>query len=320
MSTPNVTLQISLAPTDLPHARYIVPHQLKQWAGQVDEIVFTLDLHRSKGRFSEGWHERLPKLVTLVGQMITQYPHARLVEVDYSKIREVSDIFFGAEMPPKDFRGGPFYSYFFGLYASRHDTVFHLDSDMLFGGGSQSWVNEALGTMSDDVLTCSPLPGPPTRSGDLTNQSAEQVEPWAFRFPTMSTRLFLVKRSRLASALSVITQVRGRKWLKARLEGNAPYDLPEHIISTAMQHHSLSRIDFLGANKGMWSLHPPYRSPEFYAALSGLIKRIESGDIPDAQRGCYDVNSSLVDWSSAVSALRNNRWWRRHFFAMPMRR
>jgi hypothetical protein len=29
-----VTLQISLAPTDLPHAVHIVTHQLRQWAAQ----------------------------------------------------------------------------------------------------------------------------------------------------------------------------------------------------------------------------------------------------------------------------------------------
>src|SRR5438874_10221326 len=44
-----VTLQISLAPNDLPHAVHTVPHQLRQLAGQVDEIDPTLDLHRSGG-------------------------------------------------------------------------------------------------------------------------------------------------------------------------------------------------------------------------------------------------------------------------------
>ncbi len=34
--SPQVTMQISLAPTDLPTARHTVPHQLRVWADQVD--------------------------------------------------------------------------------------------------------------------------------------------------------------------------------------------------------------------------------------------------------------------------------------------
>jgi len=34
---PGVTLQISLGPTDLPHARYVPRQQLGQWAHQVDD-------------------------------------------------------------------------------------------------------------------------------------------------------------------------------------------------------------------------------------------------------------------------------------------
>lgn len=219
--------------------------------------------------------------------------------------------FDGVRIPPKDYRGGPFYSYFFGMYASKNDTVFHLDSDMMFGGGSQDWINEALDVLSDDVLTCSPLPGPPTRNGELADQEAEQVGPWAFRLPTMSTRLFLLNRLRLASVLSGIPRVSGRKWLKAKIEGNPPYGLPEDIISTAMRRHSLTRVDFLGADDGMWSLHPPYRCRNFYETLPALISRIERGDVPDEQKGRYDINSSLVDWTEAITMLGKNRWWKR---------
>jgi hypothetical protein len=78
-----------------------------------------------------------------------------------------------------------------------------------------------------------------------------------------------------------------------------------------MQQHGLSRLEFLGQAPGMWSLHPPYRSSNFYDNLPNLIQRIESGDIPEAQRGVHDVNDSLIDWSSAVAALKQNRWWKR---------
>src|SRR6266568_7027687 len=159
-----VTLQINLAPTDLPHARHILPHQLRQWAGQVDEVVLTLDLHRSGGRFSEAWEERLPGMRDLVERCFGLYATARLCEVDYSAsvAADIGVRFFGGRsVPAKDWNGGPFYSYFFGLHAASNNYVFHMDSDMMFGGGSQTWAGEAVRLLREraDVLICSPLPG-----------------------------------------------------------------------------------------------------------------------------------------------------------------
>ena len=318
-----VSLQVNLAPTDLPHARHILPHQLAQWAGQVDEILLTLDLHRSGGRFSEAWAERLPGMRQLVEDTCAQYPKARLCEVDYSPAtsRQIGARFFGgASVPAKDWNGGPFYSYFSGLNAAASDYVVHLDSDLMFGGGSQGWVAEAVDLLRErpDVLICSPLPGPPRPDGTLPSQGRgdlprEAVEPYpspAFRFPHLSSRLFLMDLRRFETAIGrlPLTQPPRIRRLQARARHNPPYDLPEAIWSEAMRAHSLYRVDFLGAAPGMWSIHPPYRSAEFYAALPRLIERIEAGDVPDEQRGDHDLNDSMVDWSSARAAQR--RWWK----------
>src|SRR5882724_3636225 len=164
MSVSNpVTLQISLAPTDLPHARQILPHQLKQWGGQVDEVLFVVDLHRSRGKFAEGWDERLPGLRRLIEGCCLTHAHARSIDVDYAeetKAAVEASFFSGHAMPAKDYRGAPFYAYFFALFAASRDHVLHLDSDMLFGGGSQTWMEEALHLLETrpDVLACNPLP------------------------------------------------------------------------------------------------------------------------------------------------------------------
>lgn len=317
-----VTLQINLAPSDWLHAKYILPHQLRQWAKQVDEVLLTLDLHRSHGRFAEGWEERRPKIQHLIHECCANYPNVHLKEVDYSPkvVADVSAMFFGGRsIPPKDFRGGPFYSYFFGLYFAKHNYVFHLDSDLMFGGGSDTWILEAIQLLAErsDVLVCSPLPGPPTSDGRLRSHVAES-EPnsslaLAFRFSSLSSRLFLLDRSRFTSQIKQLplayAPVRGI--IKALVEGNQPYSLPEEIFTKAMLKHSLFRVDFLGKNPGMWSLHPPYRSDNFYQRLPELIHKIETGDIPEAQRGDHDINDSLVDWTSARIALKQNRWWKR---------
>jgi hypothetical protein len=315
-----VTLQINLAPSDWLHARHILPHQLHQFAGQVDEVLLVLDLHRSVGRFSEGWEERLPKIQTLIQECCQQYTHVRSLVVDYSSetIAAVSQAFFGDRLiPAKDFRGGPFYSYFYGLYSANHDYVFHLDSDLMFGGGSQTWVKEAIQFLQTypNVLFCGPLPGAPAASQKLYSLKANRFaySSLAFQLDGMSSRYFLFDRTRFQQRIQALPLPYAAPWgfMKAVLEGNPPYHLPENIFSQTMQKQGLLRVEFLGQGQGMWSLHPPYRCAEFYDRLPELIQHIETGNIPDAQRGYHDVNESLIDWSSARLALKQNRWWKR---------
>jgi hypothetical protein len=49
---------------------------------------------------------------------------------------------------------------------------------------------------------------------------------------------------------------------------------------------------------------------DFYRRLPQLVREIETGNIPEAQRGHYDINDSMVDWSEAR---RLNRWHRRYY-------
>jgi len=177
MGSNPVTLQINVAPTDFPHARYTLAHQLRAWAAQVDEVLFTYDLHRTErgGRFGEGWEERRGPMEQLLSELCAEHPHAHVAEVDYSDqtAHAVSRSFTGGQpIPPKDTKGAPYYPYFAGLYEARHDVVLHMDSDVMFGGASQTWVSEALSVTERDplVLACSPLPGPPAPRGGLKRE------------------------------------------------------------------------------------------------------------------------------------------------------
>src|SRR5205085_12697442 len=141
---------------------------------------------------------------------------------------------------------------------------------MMYGGGSSTWIAEALHLLAErpDALVCSPLPGPPTTDGRLRSQVLEP-EPHtslAFRSRALSTRLFLLDRNRFASRIKQLplTQPPRRRIWQALAEGNPPYELPEVIFSRAMLERGLVRIDFLGSHPGMWSVHPPYRSKLFY--------------------------------------------------------
>jgi hypothetical protein len=318
---PPVTLQINVAPTDLPHAVSILPHQLRQWGGQVQEILFTLDLHRTAhgGRFGEAWEERKGPMEELLQELCRQHPSAHVSTVDYGveAMRQIAESFLATPfIPAKDTKGAPFYPYFHGLHTARHDLVLHLDSDLMFGGGSQTWIAEACQLLVEqtDVLACNPLPGPPMAKPTLRTQSGSRVRhgSLAFRFPSISTRLFLLDRRRLRERLLPLElqgPIRVVSRLKARMHGNPPFRAAEMVISETMERAGLSRVDFLGADPGMWSLHPPFRSPDFYRVLPRLIERIEAGDVPEAQRGDYDLNDSMIDWSGARRRARLRRLW-----------
>jgi hypothetical protein len=325
-----VTLHVSLAPVDWRYAEHVLPHQMRTWAGQVDEVQFTLDLKRGKGRFGASGGQEEAHLRQTVSRLCEQYPHAHLREVDYSPdaAAGVADRFLGGKsVPEKSHYGAPFYSYFFGWHTARHDIVFHMDSDMMFGGGSQTWVEEALSLLlrRSDVLMCSPLPGPPTEDGDLPPHmvAAHSTEACrvvreggpalAYRMGSCSSRLFLMDRRTLAGRVGpmIVRPPKLRSHLRARIEGHIPAELPEAMMTRSMRQAGMFRLDFLGEAPGMWSLHPRWRSEDFYTALPELIARIEAGDVPQEQRGDYDINDSMVDWTSARAAAADQLWRRR---------
>ena len=316
-----MTLEISFAPRDLRHVVHVLPHQLRQWAGQVGEILCTVDLEPTPGEVQDAYGNQVEDLLHLIDRCCSPYPHARVELADYSPATSaaISATFFGNQpVPAKTYRGGPFHAYFFGLYAAKYDYVLHLDSDMFFGGGSQSWTREAVELMQErtDVLLCGPLPGPPTPNGTLAQIARpDPHRAHAFRFSTMTTRRFLLDRKRFLAQIPVL-RVRSHPparrrvplsvWLKEvrrmplrdRLRplvlSTPRNELPERLIGEAMTDAGLHRIDFLGRPPGMWSLHPREHSERFYEMLPTLVAKVENGDVPDDQRGHYDLVESTL--------------------------
>jgi hypothetical protein len=308
------SLQINLAPNDYLHAQYIVPHQIKTFINQVDEIVLILDTHRSKGRFGNNWDENLVNIKNLITAQCAIDKKIRTVDVEYSAgtMKKIAELFFGsAFIPKKDFRGGPFYAYFFGVYNCRSNYVLHMDSDMFLGGGSQTWIQEAIDLLSsnDDIFTCSPLPGPPHPDHILINQPTgiKLNANYEFKFDGMSTRIFMLDKHSFDKRKLILSPPSVKNRIKALIRQNLPYDLPEHIISKYMRSNNLSRIDFLGTGKGMWSLHPPFRSKSFYDSVPQIINKVNNGDLDAAQNGNYDIVDEVCDWTEAREKLKNNR-------------
>jgi len=321
-----VTLQINLAPADLRHAGETLAHQLRQWGGQVDEVVFSVESHRSAGRYGDDW-ERREGLQELLEGICDRHQEARVSTVDYSdEARDAigREFFGGKRAPLKSHTGAPFHAYFHGLMAARFDHVFHLDSDMLFGGGSQTWIEEAKALLAEreDVLFCSPLSGPPTPDGEIPDRVRDRAERWGgifhgretgpiltHAFGDVSTRVFLVDKTQLA-ALGPLRLRRpglggtlGRKsasptnvWklFRARLRGTPLPASAEDTLSGGMRAAGQIRVDYLGREPGMWSLHPVAHSEDFYRELPRIIEVVEGGNMPAGQLGDYDINDSLL--------------------------
>ena len=238
----------------------------------------------------------------LIAGWCASYPHARSVDVDYAEdtLAEVAKAYFGGlPVPPKVYRGAPFYAYLFALHAASHDLVLHLDSDMVFGGGSAAWMDEAVAVLDalPDVLACNPLPGPPTADGGLRSQVLEPVAMHspAFRSTGLSARLFVADRRRLVDL--AVDRPSRKQALGARVDGNPPVLPLEDVVSRKMERDGLFRLDFLGRGPGMWSIHPPYRSSLFYERLPSLIGDVERGEVPEGQRGFHDLEDCMLDWS-----------------------
>lgn len=316
-STNKVTLQINLSPADYLHAVHILPHQLKALSTQVNEIILTVDTLPGKGRFADDWHQNIDQLNLYLSENIRLLYNVKIIPVDYSITvkQKVAEYFFGtSSIPDKDFRGGPFYAYFFGLHMAGNDHIFHLDSDIFLGGGSHTWVKEAIEFFEKDkqCLILSPLPGPPHPQGKLIRQQViSKIAAHTYQLAGMSTRVFMIDRSRFKTNKLQLTKPGFRNQVKAIVEGNSNADLPEHLLSVYLKANHLKRVDFLGDNPGLWSLHPPYRTKQFFDELPALIARIENNDMPKSQLGFYDVVDELCDWEPAIKLLEHNRWWTR---------
>jgi hypothetical protein len=322
-----IVAQMSTYPMDVKHVEYLLPHQIRAWGAMVDRIVVTIDTHQSRsGRYRvSNFGDSLQKLRRVIDDARRTYPQLQVADVDYSEAtqRAVARYFFNLDsIPIKAWDGGPFYSYFFGLYIADAQYVMHFDGDMMFGGGSTTWMREAIACMEErpDVLVTAPFPGPPRPDGEIFGHTAapgflhrkESLPEPAYRHMHVSTRAFMIDINRFKDKLGSFPCLRPSltQRLKSKMLGNPPQAREaEVILSHTLQDSGLYRVDLLGSPPGMWSLHPPYRSEEFYRRLPELIEAVERGDVPNGQRGHYDLNDSMIDWTQARAA---NRWHRRY--------
>ena len=316
----SISLQVNVAPSDFPYAALTLEHQLRTWGAQVSTVIYTLDLRRSPGPRGARFDELARPMHQLIDTLAARRPTYHVSPIDYgdAAVKRVSDLFFGGTVPPfKDFVGAPFFGYFFGLASVESDYVLHLDCDILFGGGSDVWLRDAIDLLRErpEALFVCPLPGPPTSNGRLPRSvrrtqartqefgSAPHLErrsPLTYRLQHVSSRIFFtdLRRLRQAAPLAVVP---ARPWSYGSESASSPFLPAETCLSRAMKARGLVRLDYLGTDRGMWFLHPAQRGPTFVANLSRVITELEAGRIREDQRGRGELTD---EWLNAVGPER----------------
>ena len=323
-------LQINLYAFDAFHAEFTVPHQLRVWADQVDRVLVTVDTGPvGASRYQKpGFADALDKLLADLKALETAHPKMVVdpVRYDDAAVQLAARTFFPdlgcARYPLAAFDGGPFHVYFYGLARCNARFVLHMDGDMLFGGGSTTWMDEAIARLSQhhDALVAAPLSGPPTNAGDIDASRHSEFrgvsgiegvgpvplpqrlssEPLLWSFATVSTRVFLLDMQRFCERVRSLRMLRPplTRRLRALLLDQDPTAMPaEAVLTHNMVRLGLGRLELLGEEPGLFSIHPWDRTPAFIAALPAIIRRIEENDIPEGQRGDFDLGSAMFEGS-----------------------
>lgn len=321
-----ITLQINLAPVDYPMVKHTLPSQLQVFANSCQEVLLTFDVKRVEGsRLSvEDWNKNLALIEEFVEQEIKpNFPdvNIKLDKMVYDdKLRiEIGEYFMGKSkaVPLKDFRGGPYYSYYFGLYHAKNDLILHLDADMMLVGSAEDWFDEAIDAMAQDksLFACAPLLGPPADTDEISdiqlshpkryNPIKKYNKPYSFLYNDFSTRIFFFDRRKL-KGLSRIEFPNLDHLIKALFRGNPPYRFPEGTISSLLKRKNWWVLSFKGTTgQGLWALHPAL-TPEFKQKLPYIMEAIQEGNYPDSQKGHPDVQQAFMDHIPLPEGIKPN--------------
>lgn len=309
-----VSLQINTAPVDYAFFPKILKHQLKFFGRMCSEIVITIEERQSeRSRWkSSDWKKNFDLIIELCDALKKDYPQLVINIIDYSdeKRKEVSQYFLQQKdrmIPFKDFRGGPYYSYYFGLHSASQPYVFHMDSDILFHGNGEKWLKEATEVLTKDknVLSVAPIIGPPLKSGQnmplVHKKRYNPIDEYSvygrgYQYKDLSTRIFMVEKERLKN-FCPITYPHFDQIMKSWLRKTTPYHTPERSISEQMQKENLVRVDFEGT-EGLFNLHLTQgikKSPEFIQGLDVILNKIEEGFFTEDMRGKHDFSQQLLN-------------------------
>lgn len=295
------TVQVNVTDRDLPVIRHTIPHHLRS-LGSFDRYLVSINRHTTPPDGGVALDRFLDD--------IANDPRVDVAEIDYSSAATewVSEKLFGGDRYPLfDWKGTPIHGLVEPLRNVRTTHMLHLDSDMLIGGNACHWIEDATAALAADdrIIAASPLAGPPGGARYLAGGTPLLVNGAdAHRVRGISQRICLLAVATMFDVVAPIPLIEPTR-LSHRLRGRArngqAVEYLERSINTRLVELDRFRLDLLGRVDGGWSLHLPLKPPEVIDQLPEIIHRIERNDVPDGQRGDYNLNSSMC----AASRLPN---------------
>lgn len=308
MNKHKISLQINVSAADLEICKRLLHRQISFWYEELDEIVISIESKKSFGKFAKDFDKNKNALIALIEQYKTSYSKLRYHFIDYSPERHsvLAGLFFDTpSMPEKDYRGAAFYSYLDGLAHCRNKYIIHIDSDMLIGGAPNSWLQDAADLLNSDktYLIVNPLAGPPAADFDIKQKYLRKTGKYKFLFDQMSTRVFLIDMEKLAANKMSLKKVPFTlRYIKWALENDFKwgYMALEDLFSLMMKKKGLYRVDTLGKNESStaFSLHPIVKPDHYIKAIPELLKKIDTDEFPESQRGYYDIHNDFFNFQT----------------------
>lgn len=307
MTSPNCSLSIMVARTDIPFMMHTIPHQIRVCNFPFAQRLLAVDTAPLSGdKVGRPGIGTMDQLRDYCNQLLDLNVVDKVVDIDYSENfhRQVYQKHFGRRIrQTHNYKGYPILGSLFAIEAVESDYLLRIDSDMLFyQEPDYNWIEEGIKLLQENpqVLAVRPLTGPPAKDGSLYQKVPFDSDPSGFyRFKFFSSRAYLIDRKRFDQILplKVLWRTYKHKFvnsLPTDIQTFANYIFNKGALDSweVMVSRRLEETDYVRAvidSPKAWTLHPIDRKPEFIQALPDIIQKIESGWYPPEQGGHYDL-------------------------------
>lgn len=307
MTSPNCSLSIMVARTDIPFMMHTIPHQIRVCNFPFAQRLLAVDTAPLSGdKVGRPGIGTMDQLRDYCNQLLDLNVVDKVVDIDYSENfhRQVYQKHFGRRIrQTHNYKGYPILGSLFAIEAVKSDYLLRIDSDMLFyQEPDYNWIEEGIKLLQENpqVLAVRPLTGPPAKDGSLYQKVPFDSDPSGFyRFKFFSSRAYLIDRKRFDQILplKVLWRTYKHKFvnsLPTDIQTFANYIFNKGALDSweVMVSRRLEETDYVRAvidSPKAWTLHPIDRKPEFIQALPDIIQKIESGWYPPEQGGHYDL-------------------------------
>ena len=189
---------------DGPRLAIVLPHWLRVFGDRLTEICVLVDPRPAEGRIGllHSVEANLVAVTGLLDRLAAQHPLIRWQMLDYSRLEEVSRMWWLHGSPLRCQDGSPVFAFAFAVLASKGRFILRADCDMLFR--ENGWLEEAFRQLDAGQVD---LVAPP-RLGRSPNRVSSRA--LLFDWSVFSRRFLPMPAAQLDWLRSIHRRVKGR--------------------------------------------------------------------------------------------------------------